>query len=345
MSKLAERSLGTTRSFSGLNMDGGSFSLPPDVEREIFETAALLYPGTIPRLLRVARRVLIWKVTTQNPASNADMFYRIEPLLYNTIQISIFESQSGSGAEMLRRIETKGASFFSTAVRHVEITAFEWAFWGVRSKNVWSDEDLKRVLRACTGVQHLFLVGDLERLHLAMLAESRPTRVDLLVDLMHPGLHFAQPMFQNLTHLLLGNFNRRTALGDPMDPDFRHWPAIFRLPALTHLALAQAARPSLVHTMLADAPRLAVLVIFVEDAPGAAVLAEQLVHHDERLVFLALNDLEGSEMNTISRLVDKLWTQADEFVSRKHRGLIEGQSSLSTPIPSLLTHIQWPIII
>ncbi|KAJ7928326.1 hypothetical protein B0H13DRAFT_2311607 [Mycena leptocephala] len=41
-------------------------AFPPDLEREIFGTTALMYPGEMPTLLRVARRVLIW----------------IEPLLY-----------------------------------------------------------------------------------------------------------------------------------------------------------------------------------------------------------------------------------------------------------------------
>lgn len=33
---------------------------PMDLEREIFETAALLHPRGIPTLLLVARRVLVW---------------------------------------------------------------------------------------------------------------------------------------------------------------------------------------------------------------------------------------------------------------------------------------------
>jgi hypothetical protein len=34
--------------------------LPADLEREIFELAALIHPSTIPGLLRVAHRVLVW---------------------------------------------------------------------------------------------------------------------------------------------------------------------------------------------------------------------------------------------------------------------------------------------
>jgi hypothetical protein len=37
-----------------------AFHLPLDIEREIFEITARLYPHTIPQLLRVARRILAW---------------------------------------------------------------------------------------------------------------------------------------------------------------------------------------------------------------------------------------------------------------------------------------------
>jgi hypothetical protein len=37
-------------------------AFPLELEREIFETTALLHPTEIPTLLRVARRVLIWSV-------------------------------------------------------------------------------------------------------------------------------------------------------------------------------------------------------------------------------------------------------------------------------------------
>jgi hypothetical protein len=42
------------------NMD--SPVLPPDLEREFFETAAMMYPQEIPTLLRVACRVLSWSI-------------------------------------------------------------------------------------------------------------------------------------------------------------------------------------------------------------------------------------------------------------------------------------------
>lgn len=49
----------TSNSFARKSMASDPF-FPVELEREIFETAALLYPATIPSLLRVARRVLVW---------------------------------------------------------------------------------------------------------------------------------------------------------------------------------------------------------------------------------------------------------------------------------------------
>ncbi|KAJ7131406.1 hypothetical protein C8R44DRAFT_774790 [Mycena epipterygia] len=43
-----------------MNPGNCSPSFPPELEREIFESAAQLYPNTIPNLLLVARRVNEW---------------------------------------------------------------------------------------------------------------------------------------------------------------------------------------------------------------------------------------------------------------------------------------------
>ncbi|KAJ7508961.1 hypothetical protein B0H11DRAFT_2184652, partial [Mycena galericulata] len=293
-----------------LDIKSSSLRFPPELEREIFETAALRYPETIPSLLRVARHVLLW----------------IEPLLYNVIDISIFESLSGSGREMLGRLEAKGADYFSAAVRHVNIFVFEWAIMGARSKNVWSKAELERVFRTCTRLQELIIIGELAQWNLlSMLADSRPTRLVLIVDIQHPSLTFTQPLFQKLTHLAVGDFHRIT---DSMQADWKHWPAIFRLSTLTHLALAHAAppAPSLVREILANAPQLKLLAIFAKDLLAATTFSEQLVIQDERLVILGHDNFDsdpGSGLRGFFRIASELWIQADEFVDRKRREEIQ----------------------
>jgi hypothetical protein len=44
----------------------GPESLPPELERKIFETTAVLYPKMAPTLLRVARRVLLWSARSRS---------------------------------------------------------------------------------------------------------------------------------------------------------------------------------------------------------------------------------------------------------------------------------------
>ncbi|KAJ7766721.1 hypothetical protein B0H16DRAFT_1882751 [Mycena metata] len=79
-------------------------ALPLDLEREIFETAALLYPGTLPTLLRVSRRVLVW----------------IEPLLYRALRID----SPKTAAAIERAMELKPSSFFSDNVQSLYISSY-----------------------------------------------------------------------------------------------------------------------------------------------------------------------------------------------------------------------------
>jgi hypothetical protein len=50
-------------------------SFPADLERELFETTALMYPNTIPTLLQVARRILIWYIS--GPASTSNYYLNL----------------------------------------------------------------------------------------------------------------------------------------------------------------------------------------------------------------------------------------------------------------------------
>ncbi|KAJ7472369.1 hypothetical protein B0H11DRAFT_2038757 [Mycena galericulata] len=90
-------------------------AFPVELEREIFETAATLHRQSIPSLLRVARRVLIW----------------IEPLLYKVID---FDSPMVHAAHRAMRI--KPASFFQDSVRHLMLS----------KSSLWSQEEIHAFL-------------------------------------------------------------------------------------------------------------------------------------------------------------------------------------------------------
>ncbi|KAJ7048236.1 hypothetical protein C8F01DRAFT_1193550 [Mycena amicta] len=74
--------------------------LPPELEREIFQTTALLHSA--PPLLRVARRVLIW----------------VEPLLYRVLIIG-----GSIGIAQLNAASSKPPAFLARAVRCLKIAA------------------------------------------------------------------------------------------------------------------------------------------------------------------------------------------------------------------------------
>ncbi|KAJ7633578.1 hypothetical protein DFH06DRAFT_1222301 [Mycena polygramma] len=106
--------------------------LPVELEREIFEWAALLHPRSIPTFLRVARRFQIW----------------LEPLLYRVICVDIprltYRDLFTPGIpSLLNAIKSKPAGLFG-AVRHLFLC------------NV-SLEDGIAVLQACPGLVDLMV--------------------------------------------------------------------------------------------------------------------------------------------------------------------------------------------
>jgi hypothetical protein len=52
--------------------------LPPELERELFETAAMMYPEEIPTLLRVARRILTWSIQVSSPISKCHLIMDVQ---------------------------------------------------------------------------------------------------------------------------------------------------------------------------------------------------------------------------------------------------------------------------
>ncbi|KAJ7436802.1 hypothetical protein B0H11DRAFT_2109245 [Mycena galericulata] len=123
-------------------------SLPLEMEREIFETAALVHPGEIPTLLRVAHRVLVW----------------IEPFLYKVIPAS---------THSLTAIKSKPPRFLHNAVRHLllDFTA------------TWSSEEGRDILKLCTGVVNFAVVAHLSKpVLLPILADMHVWRLSVCLE-------------------------------------------------------------------------------------------------------------------------------------------------------------------
>ncbi|KAJ7321089.1 hypothetical protein DFH08DRAFT_889920 [Mycena albidolilacea] len=107
--------------------------VPADMEREIFEIAALARPTAIPILMLVAKRVKDW----------------VEPLLYRVLVIFIYYRQEMRGfpvitPEILQRVvATQPPQFLQNHVKHLFL------------KDLRSSE-LETILAACSGVTNLY---------------------------------------------------------------------------------------------------------------------------------------------------------------------------------------------
>ncbi|KAK7060020.1 hypothetical protein R3P38DRAFT_2495866 [Favolaschia claudopus] len=225
---------------------------PPELERYIFETAALLYPHTISRLLPVARRVLIW----------------IEPLLYRRVYFDGLIKKSGPAAAILRAIQngSKPTDFFATTTRYLCIASLELnVFFSRPEKREWSNGNLETVFRACSGVDNLFFFGDIEKPKLLeMVTETmRPRRIVMILDLVGTQPDLSLSLFDNITHLLLGDINLPNNI---LDENWDQLANLQNLPRLTHLALSECSTSLvLVSMLLSGCTHLQCFVVFTQD--------------------------------------------------------------------------------
>ncbi|KAJ7501929.1 hypothetical protein B0H11DRAFT_690600 [Mycena galericulata] len=267
-------------------MDEGAF--PFDIEREIFETAALRDPKLIPTLLRLSHRVHTW----------------IEPLLYRVLILL----ESTSEKSLLSIAEAKSASFLKTAVRHV-------------STSLLDHSTSKSLLRKSTGILNLHLPGGLSRGMLDDLAETHirklafsPTNFSDLPPLDHP-------VFLSLTHLDLYviSFDEDALL-------WEKWSSLASLPELTHLCFSDLLSDAILPQVIVECPRLLVIVTaywYLDFPDEAKVFAEALTVTDPRVVVMAITENYIVDWERGAREGIDFWVPAEDFVNRKRRGEVE----------------------
>ncbi|KAJ6529829.1 hypothetical protein B0H19DRAFT_1274215 [Mycena capillaripes] len=259
-------------------------SLPPELEREIFETTAVMHPREIPTLLRVARRVLIW----------------IEPLLYRVIRLSKFN------VDLMSLLKSKPAAFLQNAVRHLCFDSYGDA------------GQAKGILELCTGVVDLALeMAPANPILLPILATMSLRRLStFLHDLFGDDINLGHPTFAFLTHLdLLDDDDNHLALILPHIPS---------LPALTHLALDYKVPRNTVQTLLEKCPRLALLACLWHWHMVAGYHAAQTPHvYDVRFVIGRCRELYWADWEDCARGRTHLWSLGEDFVARKRSGDIE----------------------
>ncbi|KAJ7446002.1 hypothetical protein B0H11DRAFT_395049 [Mycena galericulata] len=142
--------------------------LLPELEREIFELSAHLHPGSAPKLLLVAHRVLTW----------------IEPLIYRVISIQ------GNCAPVLRMLRSKPTQFFGDNVHCLLGDGVPAA-------------ELEEILSVCTGIRSLVLFGTSPS-SLSAVLSLRPQKLGMdLYSLFGDTdlVDFSLPLFTTITHL------------------------------------------------------------------------------------------------------------------------------------------------
>ncbi|KAJ7628241.1 hypothetical protein DFH06DRAFT_1338687 [Mycena polygramma] len=271
---------------------------PPEIEREIVEIAATRHRELIPALYRVCRRVHAW----------------VEPLRYRVMHL--IDNRSDS---FFRLAETKSASFWHTAVRHLFLS---------RPNDL--SEPRKNIIRNCTGVINLYFNSVFEIRYFDLLGPICLVKLTLVVPrdasqcrqlLQHPNLRF-------LTHLDLYESTEGTQT-------WEDWSALAALPGLTHLCVSrQFPSDVLIHAM-AECPRLAVAVTGFWAAwehKDAMIFARSLAttKADLRMVALLVTSYDGDWRWGARGKVD-FWIRAEVFITRKRRGEIDESCYLLQP--------------
>ncbi|KAJ7687736.1 hypothetical protein B0H17DRAFT_1332351 [Mycena rosella] len=271
---------------------------PPELEREIFEHAALLYPKTIPGLLLVARRVFHW----------------IHPFLYRTIMIKT-GSPSLSAFMRATRSMPDSSSFFRSSIQNLFVHPCPWLA-----------SDVRLILESCTGITN-FAMMSTDPSVLPLLENKRLQRMSIsLAQLFGNGAilgNLMHPVFAHTTHLTLFDYlyNQKT------------WSTFAFLPALTHLCLFSFVQRAQLRTVLAKCKRLQVLVnIHINTEPewGLADLCAGLALGDDpRLVLLPFDSsvhAYGRDWDAGLRGEKDFWVVAEAFIRKKRRGEIKPAS-------------------
>ncbi|KAJ7435857.1 hypothetical protein FB451DRAFT_1379198 [Mycena latifolia] len=266
-------------------------AFPPELEREIFEMTALMHPGAIPTLSRVAYRTHVW----------------IEPLLYRVVRVNGDPAWSGISSALLRATKLEPAPSFFHNVRHILLdTSAAWDFDGTRN-----------VLNLCTGLVDLAVIGvlgtvALDPAILPILQKIQLRRFSAVLARLFGGsdlIDLTHPAFASITHLnIFDEIGERIRAQIPLP----------LLPTLTHLALYEQVPWDLVKELLEECPRLHVLLVAFHKTveESGRDWARKAPIDDVRFVVTQYTDYTTDWEGGAKGLAD-FWSLADDFVARK----------------------------
>ncbi|KAF8169151.1 hypothetical protein K438DRAFT_1855752 [Mycena galopus ATCC 62051] len=269
---------------------------PPELEREIFEVAALSDSKTIPSLLRVARRVLEW----------------IEPLLY---RVTFINRSSRQTQPCLRALRLK-PYLLANGVRHLLLN--------LTSAPNWTEDDARVLLQLCgprlvsfAGVTPLLQPMLLPMLHMSQLRRWAACLADLFGS--YRAIDLSLSFFRTITHMDL--------FDEVKDDDTVICPGLAALPCLTHLCVNETA-PHLIPRILGQCTHLMVLVLMVYDIVQVQDIANNPPTTDVRfIVSSGIDDYWGDWKIGVEGGTD-FWVAADAFIAQRRRGEIQASCCL-----------------
>ncbi|KAJ6505292.1 hypothetical protein C8R45DRAFT_546872 [Mycena sanguinolenta] len=266
----------------------GDPRLPPELERGIFEIAALAQPTWIPVLMLVARRVKCW----------------VEPFLYRVVFL-----RGGGMVELhklwLPRFNVDELDARFPNLRHARYLFIDHVYVGGTALKNW--------LLACTGVTNLFA-------HLRCTPEmltsiSGFTNITYLtIDVRALcGTAVPLPLFLSVTHLELLDFS--TQNGDVESVCLN----ISLIPCLTHIALNMYLDTLLSHAALRAIAQLQCIVFLSTAAPSN----NSPLLDDRR--FVCIEEGLGYYNDWLNGAVfgEDYWSVADAFLAARRSGTID----------------------
>ncbi|KAJ7263470.1 hypothetical protein C8J57DRAFT_1470772 [Mycena rebaudengoi] len=278
-------------------MELGGVILPPELERAVFETAALLYHTQIPTLMLVAQRFHTW----------------LQPILYRVLV--------SAGSKVISRrhrfppiddeLLPERAALLQKHVRHLSI---QYPYASTLA-------DIHRLLAVFTALRGLACYCEmLDPSFIPYLDRIRPKLLCVDAENLFAGPpDFGHSLFSSITHFELLD-DDISAYSD------KSWKSLASLPSLTHLAFNYYSDVpmGLLNLLLEEHKRLQVLILIVvnkeilndTDNPVSA-----LPTHDVRFVVAACSHYLEDWIRGAWGQAD-LWVRADNFVRQKRRGKV-----------------------
>ncbi|KAJ7266460.1 hypothetical protein B0H12DRAFT_161387 [Mycena haematopus] len=276
-------------------VDASPPALPVELERAIFEIAAISRPRAIPKFMLVALRVKIW----------------VEPLLYRTLlldspRLSLGDKNSPVRIEcghLISLIHSKPSNFFRDSVRNLCL-----------AHDLAEQETI--VLSTCSTIENLWLS---RQTTVKMIDFNLPLKqLHCTVEGMFPSsqVDFTHRIFSSITHLEI--------FDGPKSIDTEVWSALTRIPHLTHLAFNDPRFLPLCLALLPTWESLRALLLVLDTEMDIALDnydATDLAQDRRFVVSVCVNYLRDW-IKGIQTGCD-YWSRAEDFIAKRKSGEID----------------------